>query len=662
MKKKLFIGAFIACSLTAMAAEEEFFFEDGTVTQRLEESVITTTGFENNVRNTPKNISIVTSEDIESKGAKDIGDALEGVPGVRVSRKFGGIQIDLRGQGEANHSNTLILIDGIKQNPVDMGGARLSGLSVENVERIEIIPGGGAVLYGDGAVGGIVNIITKTNASNEGNKVVYSEVGNNGRFRYGAGYGDMITDKLFLQLNYEDSNYDGYRDNGDKDTENIETALRYLINDTDSIGFKYARYTEDYGMPGSLTRDQVNDDRQQTDFPDNKADYKRDSYTLSYKNRLADGIDFSVDGNYTEADYDSYGKSSWGTDSRTAYDLEEMSIKPKLKFTYLEDSNIIFGYDYYRGKSENNYYYGSKVNRDLEKESHAVFAMNTYNWNSFQFTQGFRYEKTKYDLDANGETDWMGNPVEYKDDTLRNHAIDLGVNYFYSDTGSIYATYTKGFRTPNTDELALADSDLEEQTHEYFEIGVKDVIWNSYVSASIFKFTAEDEIYYDSGANGGNGANTNLDGKSEKIGVELFAEQYFGKLTINETFTYLDTEMKDGPYEGNEIPGVSKYVASLGANYKATDELTLNLTGNYYGRAYASSDYTNDGEKVNDYITVDTKITYDFKNGLKIYGGIDNLFNEKYYDYVGDYNGTGTSRSYYPAAEREYYIGFKYNF
>ncbi len=662
MKKKLFIGAFIACSLTAMAAEEEFFFEDGTVTQRLEESVITTTGFENNVRNTPKNISIVTSEDIESKGAKDIGDALEGVPGVRVSRKFGGIQIDLRGQGEANHSNTLILIDGIKQNPVDMGGARLSGLSVENVERIEIIPGGGAVLYGDGAVGGIVNIITKTNASNEGNKVVYSEVGNNGRFRYGAGYGDMITDKLFLQLNYEDSNYDGYRDNGDKDTENIETALRYLINDTDSIGFKYARYTEDYGMPGSLTRDQVNDDRQQTDFPDNKADYKRDSYTLSYKNRLADGIDFSVDGNYTEADYDSYGKSSWGTDSRTAYDLEEMSIKPKLKFTYLEDSNIIFGYDYYRGKSENNYYYGSKVNRDLEKESHAVFAMNTYNWNSFQFTQGFRYEKTKYDLDANGETDWMGNPVEYKDDTLRNHAIDLGVNYFYSDTGSIYATYTKGFRTPNTDELALADSDLEEQTHEYFEIGVKDVIWNSYVSASIFKFTAEDEIYYDSGANGGNGANTNLDGKSEKIGVELFAEQYFGKLTINETFTYLDTEMKDGPYEGNEIPGVSKYVANLGANYKATDELTLNLTGNYYGRAYASSDYTNDGEKVNDYITVDTKITYDFKNGLKIYGGIDNLFNEKYYDYVGDYNGTGISRSYYPAAEREYYIGFKYNF
>ncbi len=654
MKKKLFIGAFIACSLTAMAAEEDFFFEDGTVTQRLEESVITTTGFENNVRNTPKNISIVTSEDIENKGAKDIGDALEGVPGVRVSRAFGKIDINLRGQGEANSSNTLILIDGIRQNPVDMGGARLSGISVENIERIEVIPGGGSVLYGDGAVGGIVNIITKTNASNEGSKAIYSEVGNNGRFRYGAGYGDMIADKLFFQLNYEDSNYDGYRDNGDYDTENIETALRYLINDTDSIGFKYARYTEDYGMPGSLTRDQVNDDRQQTTSPNENADYKRDSYTLSYKNRLTDGIDFSVDGNYTEADYDSYNNSKIST----AYDLEEMSIKPKLKFTYLEDSNIIFGYDYYRGKSENSYSWGSKINRELKKESHAAFVMNTYNWNSFQFTQGFRYEKTNYDLDANGEPG-----KDYQDDTLRSHAIDLGVNYFYSDTGSVYATYTKGFRTPNTDELAAADLEgLEEQTHEYFEIGVKDVIWNSYVSASIFKFTAEDEFYLDpSDTSGGMwGTNKNLDGKSEKIGVELFAEQYFGRLTINETFTYLDTEMKDGPYEGNEIPGVSKYVASLGANYKATDELTLNLTGNYYGRAYAYSDFENDDEKVNDYITVDTKITYDFKNGLKIYGGIDNIFNEKYYDYVADY-GMG-ARYYYPAAEREYYVGFKYNF
>ncbi len=652
MKKKLFIGAFIACSLTAVGAEEEFFFDEGTVTQRLQESVITTTGFENNVRNTPKNISIVTSEDIENKGAKDIGDALEGVPGVRVSRAFGKISINLRGQGTTNDSNTLILIDGIRQNPVDMGGARLSGISVENVERIEVIPGGGAVLYGDGAVGGIVNIITKTNASTEGNRTVYSEVGNNGRFRYGAGYGDMITDKLFLQLNYEDSNYDGYRDNGENDTENIETAVKYLINDTDSISFKYSRYTEDYGLPGDLTREQINDDRKQAKTPDSHADYKRDSYTLSYKNRLADGIDFSIDGNYSKADYDSYN-------TRTSYDLEEMSIKPKLKFTYLEDSNIILGYDYYRGKSENRYSWNNKIDRDLEKESHAAFAMNTFTWNNFQFTQGFRYEETKYDLDANGEPG-----KNYKDDSLYNTAIDLGVNYFYSDTGSVYATYTKGFRTPNTDELALADSDLKEQTHEYFEIGVKDVIWNSYVSASIFKFVAEDEIYYDPTANGGSGANSNLDGESEKIGLELFAEQYFGRLTVNETFTYLDTEMQDGPYEGNEIPGVSKYIASLGANYKATEEITLNLTGNYYGRSYAYNDLDNEGEKVNDYITVDTKITYDFKNGLKIYGGVDNIFNEKYYDYVSysTWAGSSDNKVYYPAAEREYYIGFKYNF
>ncbi len=254
MKKKMLFGAFILCASAAMGAEEDFFFEEGTVTQRLEESVITTERFETNVRNTPKNITIVTRDDIEKKGAKSVIEALKGVPGVNAKNSFGFGSIDLRGQGAANHSNTLILIDGIRQNPADMGGSRVNNIDIANVERIEVIPGGGSVLYGDGAVGGVVNIVTRTAAATEGYRSIFAEAGKNSLLGYGVNFGEKLTDSLLLQLNYTDRNNSGYRDNGDYDTENIEVGLKYMLSDTDTVSYKYGHYEEAYGLPGSLKK------------------------------------------------------------------------------------------------------------------------------------------------------------------------------------------------------------------------------------------------------------------------------------------------------------------------------------------------------------------------------------------------------------------------
>ena len=643
LRKKLaiFLAAVLA---TAVYAEEDLsYFEDGAKTVRLEETVITTERFETTVRDTPKNITIVTQEDIEKKGAKNIAEALTGVSGLKISTPFGQTNLDLRGQGEANHSNTLILVDGIRQNPVDLGGARINNIDIQNVERIEVIPGGGSVLYGDGAVGGVINIITKTADSIEGYRSIFSEAGNNNLFRYGVNFGEKLTDDLLLQLNYSNSNDGGYRDNGDYDTENIELGIKYILSDADTVSYKYGHYEEEYGFTGALTREQVNEDRKQTTTPSDNADYITDSHTVSYSKKINNNIDFLIDGNFKENDYDSYGSSA------TSYDNTQYTVKPKLKLSYGEDSHLILGYDYYSGKSEVKKSWGSTVDRDLKKSSDGFFALNTYNWDKFQFVQGVRYEETDYDLKASPDFEpWQ----TYNENSQYNTAIDFSVNYLYSDTGSTYISYTNGFRTPNTDELALASDDIKEQTHEYFEIGVKDVFFNSFVSASIFTGCVIDEIYFDAD----NYINTNYDGETEKTGIDLFAEQYLGKLTVNETFTYLDTDTETG----KEIPGVSKYSFSFGGNYQLNENLTFSGSANYYGDSYAYSDVENDDDKVNSYVTLDTKAAYDFKNGLEVYAGIDNLFNEKYYDYVVDY-GFG-SRSYYPAAERTYYVGAKYNF
>ena len=650
------LSVFLAAILSSAAYSQEDFslFERDAEVVRLEESVITAERFETNVRNTPKNITIITSEDIEKKKAKNIVEALEGVPGVKASNAFGFGSIDLRGQGEANHSNTLILVDGIRQNPVTMGGARINNIAIENIERIEVIPGGGSVLYGDGAVGGVVNIITKTAAKSEGYKSIFTEAGNNDILNYGFNYGDNITDKLLLQLNYSDRNDGGYRENGEYDAENVEVSLKYLLSNSDSVSLKYGNYKEKYGLPGSISPADIAEDRRKTNYPDRNADYIIDSYTMSYNKKINDCAEFIIDGNFKKTDYES---------STYLYDLSEYSVKPKLKLSYENESHIIFGYDYFKGESDVEYGYNTvtysygELDRELEKTSNGIFAQNTYNFGNFQFVQGVRYEETDYDL----YVDQSLEPGKtYVDDTQYNTSYDLSLNYLYSDTGSTYISFTKGFRTPNTDELAKASDDIKEQTHKYIEVGVKDMIFNSFISASVFKGIVEDEIYYDKSCYPYK--NANLDGENEKLGVELFLEHYLGKLTLKETFTYLDTEMLDGPYEGKTIPGVSKYRYSLGADYTLSENFRGNVAANYYGSAYCYGDYNNQADKVDPYMTVDAKLTYDFKNGLEIYTGINNIFNEEYYDYAGYYYYSGDVYYYYPAPERTYYAGARYNF
>ncbi len=653
-RKNLSVFLAVILSIAAYSQEDVAFFEGDAEVVRLEESVITAERFETNVRNTPKNITIITREDIEKKKPKNIVEALEGVPGIKASNAFGFGSIDLRGQGESNHSNTLILVDGIRQNPVTMGGARINNIAIENIERIEVIPGGGSVLYGDGAVGGVVNIITKTAAESDPYKSVFTEAGNNDVLNYGFNYGDNITDKFLLQFNYSDKNDGGYRDNGEYDAENIEMSLKYLLSDKDSASLKYGNYKEEYGLPGSLSPSEIVEDRRQTNYPDKNADYIIDSYTLSYNRKINDNAEFIVDSNFKKTDYDS---------TTYSYDLAEYSVKPKLRLSYGDESRIIFGYDYFQGKSDVKYGYNTvtysygELDRDLKKTSNGIFALNTCNFGDFQFVQGVRYEETDYDL----YVDQTLEPGKtYVDDAQYNTSYDLSLNYLYSDTGSTYISFTKGFRTPNTDELAKASDDIKEQTHEYIELGVKDMILNSFVSASVFKEIVADEIYYDKSSSPYK--NANLDGKNEKLGVELFSEHYLGKLTLKETFTYLDTEMQDGPYEGKTIPGVSKYRYNLGADYQWSENFRGNTTANYYGSSYHYGDYDNQADKVDPYITVDAKLTYDFKNGLEVYTGINNIFNEEYYDYAGYYYYSGNNYYYYTAPERTYYVGAKYNF
>lgn len=236
MKRVLMAAAILIVNTPIMA-------EENIASQRLNETVISTENFETSVLDTAKNVTIVTQEDIQNKGASTVAEALKGVPGLTVNSLGGSDPIfDLRGSGATAKSNTLVLLDGIPLNAVD-GTYNTSGIPVAQIDKIEVIPSGGAVMYGDGATGGVINIITKSplDKNNYGN--IDMEIGSWNTRKGTVNYGTKIRDKFLFDLSYNNYKSDGYRSldsryaSGDT-RESIWLRGKYLLDD----GYFEAKY------------------------------------------------------------------------------------------------------------------------------------------------------------------------------------------------------------------------------------------------------------------------------------------------------------------------------------------------------------------------------------------------------------------------------------
>lgn len=172
----------------------------------------TATGFESYVKNVPASVEIVTQEELQSRPIRDLGDAVSGLPGVDVTYdKTGQGQISIRGFGDAY---TLVLIDGKNQNPDSGFKANGFGTShsfippVSMIERIEVLKGPASTIYGSGAIGGVINIITKKHPSKPTASITLETTQQEERKIWGSNVGvsgsvatPLIQDMLSLSIN-----------------------------------------------------------------------------------------------------------------------------------------------------------------------------------------------------------------------------------------------------------------------------------------------------------------------------------------------------------------------------------------------------------------------------------------------------------------------------
>lgn len=646
MKKKFCITGLIFASSFAMGQEKVI---------KLQESVITSENSEATIADIPKNITVVTQEEMVASGAQTVGDAVRSVSSVTVKKLSGSdAAFDMRGLGS---SNVIILLDGVPLNSIDSSGAKTSQIPIDQVEKIEVIPSGGAVLYGDSAIGGVINIIRKTPENKKNYGKIGVEFGSYGMHKEEIVAGTKVGDRFLIETEYSNKKKDGYRSYEKNDLETFGIRTDYILN-SGNLGFKYNYSKSEFKAPGSLTESKIDEDRRQAGLSLLKGNLETNDFGADYTYNFNSALEFKLLGTYRENNYNSHTinkeyDSSWDYNYKTKI----LYLKPQVKYSYADESYVVVGMDFNNAETKTDD--GIIKNKTVEKDSVAGYVLNNFRYEDFKFTQGYRREHIKY-KNVKDNTD-PSITDKFMNKNFNSDVFEFTVSYLYSDTGSTYIGYTRGFRTPNTDELGYwTNKEFKKQNSDTYELGIKDFIGNTYMSGSLFYIKTNNEIVFGED-NFGNDRNYNLEGTTKRKGVELSFEHYFDKLTISESATYMHTENNNG----KKIPGVPNIKGVLNFSYKVTEKLTANNSWEYYGKMYANTDDDNTAGKVDSYIVTGISLNYVLGNGLVINAGIDNLFNEKYYDYVG-YNEPkpwdNGGKFYYPAPERNYYIGFKYSF
>jgi len=164
----------------------------------MDKVVVTATKTAELRKDIPNAVILVDDIDLESSPAKGVGDYLGGNVGIdwRTRGDYGGAaqEIHLRGMGG---DGTQVLVNGITVNSPSLGSADINKIPVNNIKRIEVVKGSGSVLYGSGAMGGTVNIITKNPDPDEIDLNINAGYGSEETFQIGIQNGMFLTEKFW---------------------------------------------------------------------------------------------------------------------------------------------------------------------------------------------------------------------------------------------------------------------------------------------------------------------------------------------------------------------------------------------------------------------------------------------------------------------------------
>lgn len=460
------------------------FAENSTEEFTLDPMVITATRSEKRDVDVPASTTILSTQDLKNTGAQNLQVALGRVPGL-IYKTFapgggamGTMANEIAIRGVSN--GTLVMLNG---TPMNLRGKYfLDAIPVESVERVEIVKGGGSVLYGSEAMGGVINIITKKEFSNS----VSVGYGNYGQQKYSAtvGAGDLNIGYTLEKWGDVDT-ISRSHGKGDKHTdmtgsEKRNLFLNYKLNDNLNFLYNYyetnVRYDtwfddayKDVPKGGALQQNREYVTKQNlVQLNYNDGSIKGNLYYNQNK-LMADGFtNYKTSGSYSGKVYDTDEKNrTYGADLQKEWKLNSKA-------------QLILG-----GSYQNEFYdnYGTQL---TDRHIYSVYGQYDHKFD----------EKNEFIFGARETWTTAG----YRDQNYDNFSMSGQYLYKLTENDSIYASVQQSFIMPTfsqmygASEQAISNPDLKPQKGTNYEIGYKKVTDTHSWKAAIYHIDITDNI------------------------------------------------------------------------------------------------------------------------------------------------------------------------
>ena len=587
-------------------------FLNSTFANEVKEIIVKGARIDISEDNFGSSIFILDSEEIRLRGLRSAIDAISSSPGVTAKKNgsFGGVgSVRIRG---ASSSQTLVLIDGIPVNDASSpgGGYNFEYLDTSNIDRIEVLRGSQSTLWGSDAIGGVVNIYTKSADKNSIN--LLSEIGSFGLRKINSELGIVSNSSKFLFL-VDDTSLDGiskadkkdgnvekdgfetnsYSFKGDIDLNNIQIKglLSYIKSDVEYDSFGFVTGVQD-GDERSITEEFIGnltikfnlfDDKLVNTFSVNQSDISRDYFTN-------DNLTFGADGERKLYRYQ--GNIGFGGFNKIAFGLE---------------------------KEE------SSVNADKLSIDSYFFLYQFQPIKDLVISAGIRNDDNK----------------GFNSKTTRK----ISAAYRVFDNLSIKTSWGEGFKVPTIFQTTFfccgaesANSNIRPEESTSYDLGFDFSLKDKFsFSLVYFKKDINDQINFSFGL----GGYENID-FVESDGFEISVNSKISEeINLYLNYSYIDSI--DG--RGQRLINIPKDSGELALTYNSSFNLSGSLTIKYNGSEIGT--YGN----LDSWSRADINLFYKLNNFSEVYFRVENLLDKNYQQVFG-----------YGTPDRSGLVGVKVNF
>jgi len=648
--------------LTASLTGVAFAQSDVATSEATLDFVVTAGRTAEEAASVPAQVTVITAGDIARSGATSVVQVLEQAAGVSFLQALAGPgteSVSMRGFGENSFGRVLVLVDGVRLNNPDMKPINWNSVALSDIDRIEVLEGSASVLYGNNAVAGVINIITKKGSADDRTSVsgsVGSFQTNSQQFSH-----QNSTDWGKFSLAVEHIGSAGYRDRQAAQTVNASTRATINLSDVLSLSAQAALADLGYQMPGGLSLAQFEDDPTQAVNWADEGTERQYSGGLGLEWLPSDALQIELPLSYSYRDIH-VDMASWLTYTDRAVQTAE--ARPKLTAGFSADGipvRLVGGVDLYGAWLDVHAY--SDIQRTTESNQFNVSELSAGPYLSakadllrnLSLTGGARYDTALISA---------VNKDKSVDDSIVHGAFvyDAGLSYRPLDGLKLYASYGTLFRYPFTDEQAETSGygadqfnvDLKPETGFNAEGGIGiDLADRLSLSGTFYYMSLRDEIAVDSSFH-----NVNLD-QTRRVGssVELVARP-FEFLSINAGYAFVDAVFAAGANEGKHIPLVPAHSASASVNFMLPAGLSIGPSILFKSDAWQSGDNANVLAKVDSYIIYGAQARLDLQRdgkGIAILVAARNLLDTHYAPLV--FYG-----AYYPAEGRSVSVSVDYRY